>query len=729
MTATALSQSSHRVTRPIALVLFGVNVLLSALYVVLYLRARAFSPQVFGFPGATAVGGLAFGSMGLLVVLRQRRNPLGWVMLVAGLLLQIVDVAQLNAIVAYRGGSADGLVAPLTAWLGSVLWAPGLALLPIGLLLFPDGHLGSRRWGAALVAVITLDALTIAALAALVTSTIVRGPVSLGADGQLSVLGAGMTTATIPGQLFVMSTPLLILSFVIGTVGLVVHTVQARGDRRQQMKWFASAAAFSTLALAAFVTAQVTTGSASVAIRVTSGAFVVALSMLPVATAVAILKYHLYDIDVVISRTLVYGSLAALITGVYVGIAVGIGELVGSGGKPNLGLSILATAIVALGFQPARERLQRVANRLVYGLRATPYQVLSEFSSQVAGSYAADEVLPRMARVLEEGTGSETATVWLRSNGELRAAATWPDPAGDLYMPAITVATGTLPALHGVTRAVEVRHQGELLGALSVVKRRGESLSPVEDKLLDDLAQQAGLVLKNVGLTRALQLRLEELRASRQRLVSAQDAERRRLERNLHDGAQQHLVALKVRLGLAEMLLSKDPDKAKQTLEQLKSDTDEALETLRDLARGIYPPLLAERGLASALESQARRAVVDVTIDAAGIGRYSQETEATMYFCVLEALQNVQKYAGAVRVVVRLRETGGTLRCEVKDDGRGFDVAHVPKGSGLQNMADRVDAAGGSLTIESAHGAGTTLWVTIPATSREAAHAALRRHA
>jgi signal transduction histidine kinase len=387
--------------------------------------------------------------------------------------------------------------------------------------------------------------------------------------------------------------------------------------------------------------------------------------------------------------------------------------VVGSGGRPNLGLSILATAIVAVGFQPARERLQRVANRLVYGKRATPYQVLSEFSSHVATSYAADEVLPRMAHVLHEGTGAESAAVWLRSGSELHPASAWPETALT-SLPAALSVTGALPELPGATQSVEVRHQGELLGALTVTKRRGEMLTPVEQKLLGDLAHQAGLVLKNVGLTADLQRRLEELRASRQRLVSAQDAERRRLERNLHDGAQQHLVALKVKLGLAEMLALKDPDKAKQTLRQLKTDTDEALETLRDLARGIYPPLLAEKGLATALESQARKATLPVTVEADGIGRYPQDVEATVYFCVLEALQNVQKYAHASRAVVRLHESNGELRFEVEDDGRGFDVESVKNGLGVTNMTDRVDAADGEVKIVSASGSGTRVIGRLP---------------
>ena len=712
--------SAQRVSAAVAFVLFGLTVLLTAVYGPLYARVSPLSPQVFAFPGAASIGGLAFASMGLLVAVRQRRNPLGWVMLTAGVLLQVVSTAQLYALLEYRGGSGPTWVAAISVWLGSTLWAPGVGLLAVGLLLFPDGSLTSRRWRLALGAVIAFNVIFVAALVAFVTSTMAQGPITVGTDGQLAAMNSSAATSSGLGLLFIMTVPLFIASFVVGAAGLVIHAIQAHGERREQMKWFASAAAVGTLGIAAFGVAQIATGSSSVVTHATSGLFILALSTLPVATAVAIFKYHLYDIDVFINRTFVYGTLAVLITGIYIGIAVGIGELVGSGGKPNLGLSILATAIVSVGFQPARTALQRVANRLVYGNRASPYQVLSEFSSQVAGSYAADDVLSRVARLLGQGTAAESATVWLRSGNSLRPAAEWPAEARN-GRGTLAVTADTLPTVPGAARAIEVRNQGELLGALSVTKRRNDSLTPVEEKLLDDIAHQAGLVLKNVGLTADLQGRLEELRASRQRLVSAQDAERRRLERNLHDGAQQHLVALKVKLGLVQMLAGKDPEKANATLEQLKADTDEALETLRDLARGIYPPLLAEKGLPTALEAQTRRATVDVSVDAEGVGRYSQEIEATVYFCVLEALQNVQKYAGASHVTVRLREGDGDLRFEVVDDGRGFDVEHARRGAGLTNMADRIDSLEGSLHVTSLPGHGTNVSASIPLSLRAGA--------
>ena len=659
---------------------------------------------------------LTFAGVGGVIGLRRPEHPVGWLFLFMAVVIGMGGVAnQYGRLAVVTDPSLPGAVWALWTynWVEQLVYPSGAAA--ITLLYLPDGRLPSRRWHLLIVGAVVVTALTVGlgmfwagslnGLSGAAHAPVLNNPIGL------SWLNSNNGLAEI---LWLVSTVVLL----IAAVSPLVKLRRTTGEAREQVRWIVYAVLVSA-ALEGVVTllgtllpnAPFVGGSNPAVLYVALFGFGVAL---PVATFVAITKYHLYDIDLIIGRTLVYGSLAVLITGVYVGIAVGIGELVGSGGKPNLGLSILATAIVAIGFQPARERLQRVANRLVYGKRATPYQVLSEFSSQVAGSYAADEVLPRMARVLEEGTGAETATVWLRSGAELHAAATWPVADGEVFVPSIPLSNGTLPALHGVTRAVEVRHQDDLLGALSVVKRRGESLTPVEEKLLDDLAHQAGLVLKNVGLTADLQLRLEELRASRQRLVSAQDAERRRLERNLHDGAQQHLVALKVKLGLAEMLTSRDPEKAKATIAQLKSDTDEALETLRDLARGIYPPLLAEKGLPAALTSQARKATLPVTVDADDVGRYPQDVEATVYFCVLEALQNVQKYATATHATVRLRESDGSLRFEVEDDGQGFDVATVRKGAGLTNMADRLDSLGGTLALRSSPGAGATIGGALP---------------
>jgi signal transduction histidine kinase len=652
---------------------------------------------------------ITFGILGAMVAQRERRNATGWIFLFIAIVAGVQGVAAGYARAALAIHPAGpGAIWALWAdsWLITLLFPTGaLALL---MLVFPNGHLPSRRWrpfAGACVALSLLLAIPCGMFEPGILQTEsdfahLNNPIGLPAGGVLGTVVTDLTVLWVVG----------LLMLIVAAAALVARMRRSRGDERQQLKWIAYAMIVSATLVVALEFASLLPGvpnwAADIAIAAGFGIAV------PVAAGIAIFRYHLYDIDLVISRTLVYGALAVFITAVYIGIAVGIGALIGGGGKPNLGLSILATAIVAIGFQPLRAQLQKVANRLVYGARATPYEVLSQFAGRVAESYAVDEVLPRMATVLADGTRAERAVVWLRSGAQLRAAAAWPPE--DRPTQPLALAGDSIPPQPGSERIVEVRQQNELLGALSVTTRARESLTPIEEKLLTDLAHQAGLVLRNVRLTADLQRRLEELRASRQRLVAAQDDERRRIERNLHDGAQQHLVALKVKLGLVVMLTGRDPAQAASTIGELKHDADEALETLRDLARGIYPPLLADQGLAAALRSQAAKATVPVHVDADGIGRYPQETEAALYFCTLEALQNIQKYARASTVEVRLRADDRQVSVDITDNGIGFDPTTVQRGAGLTNMEDRLDALGGSLQVDSTPGSGTTLRARVP---------------
>ena len=366
---------------------------------------------------------------------------------------------------------------------------------------------------------------------------------------------------------------------------------------------------------------------------------------------------------------------------------------------------MVAAAVIGLAFWPVLRLARRVADRVVYGRRATPYEVLADFSQRVAGSYSSEGILPRMAAILAGAVGAARAIVWLRIGDELRAAGSAPvEPE----IPSAVPANGDrLPDLPGDS-VVEVRDRGELLGALAVSMPPNDPMNPSKERLVRDLASQAGLVLRNVRL-------VEEVRASRQRLVAAQDERAKTLERNLHDGAQQQLVALAVRLRLARTVAEKEGARsAVDLLDGLATDANDALENLRDLARGIYPPLLADKGLASALEAQARRGTIPVDMRDEGVGRYPQEVESTAYFCVLEALNNVAKYAGASRARIRLSEQDGHLTFDVVDDGSGFDPSATAYGTGLQGMADRLDAIGGTLVVQSEPGAGTTVVGRIP---------------
>jgi signal transduction histidine kinase len=636
---------------------------------------------------------LAMGVVGAMIASRQHQNATGWIFLAiascAGLAFALSEYSSYGLVT--RPGSLPA--AEFAAVFAELMWVGILALsftyLP---LLFPDGRLPSPRWRP--FAWITGGFICLVALLFLLDPGRIgptRVPNPLGVEALRDVVGF------VEGPGF----GVLLILGLTSVASLVLRFRRAAGAQRQQIKWFLFGAALLAL--------QFVVDGIVQALGVRGGLLLdtilpaVAFTALPVGAGIAILRYRLYDIDVVINRTVLFGILAAFITAVYVGIVIGIGSLVG--GRGNLFLSIVATAVVAVVFQPVRSRARHFANRLVYGQRASPYEVLSSFSDHLGEAYSTEDILPRIARMMGEATGAGRATVWVRVGDEFRPSATWPeDDAGGR---AIRSEGSRLPNFPDEERAFPVRHQGELLAALSVATSRREPLNETQERLLEDLAGQAGLLLRNVRL-------IEELRASRQRLVAAQDEERRRLERNIHDGAQQQLVALAVKIRLARTMAARDVEKAQSLLDELQGETQDALENLRDLARGVYPPLLADKGLAAALEAQARKVPFPVRVEPNGIGRYPAEAEATAYFCVLEALQNATKYAEASSATVRLGQEDRQLVFSVADDGRGFDPATTPLGSGLQNMTDRLEALGGTLEVVSTPGRGTSVTGRIP---------------
>jgi signal transduction histidine kinase len=652
-------------------------------------------------PLSTISEGLAFiayGVVGLVIALREPRNPIGWIFLAVWAGVCVVfgfagTYAQW-ALVDHPG--APGAV--FLTWLTNWAWVPIFTvLLTYPLLLFPDGHLPSPRWRwvAWMIGVVT-----------------VAWSISFAFE-QHDFTDANNNPAvnpyTWPRFAPIFDTARIVVSFLVliaigaCVAALIVRYRRSRGVEREQIRWLIYAGAITGV----WLSLPFEHGNGGIPDFIQG--FV--LMLIPIAIGVAILQYRLYDIDVVIRKTVVVGVLAAFIGVIYVAIVVGLGSFADSPA-----LRIGATALVAIAFQPVRDRANRWANRLVYGARATPYEVLARFGDRVGETYASEDVLPRVARVIAEGTAAASAEVWLRLGDELRLTAAWP---GTGEHAPLAIGDGPLPI--EADRVAAVRHHGELLGAIAVHKQASEPLTHGEAELVDRLADQAGLILANARLTADLEARLEqiavqaaELRASRQRIVTAQDEERRRLERNIHDGAQQHLVALAVKLRLAKTAMAADPSRGRAMLEEIGGEIDAALDTLRALSLGIYPPLLEEQGIAPALAVQYVRSGLPVRMYADATGRYPIEIEAAVYFAALEALQNAAKYAEAKEIAIAIQPADGELRFSVRDDGVGFDPARTGQGSGLAGIRDRLAVFGGDATVESSPGRGTVVRGRVP---------------
>jgi signal transduction histidine kinase len=368
--------------------------------------------------------------------------------------------------------------------------------------------------------------------------------------------------------------------------------------------------------------------------------------------------------------------------------------------------------------------------------------VRNSFASRLDRTIPLNEVLRDMTESLRRNLGLDAAEVWTASSGALertvsdpergpaRFPLTGPEESIVAHAPVSGIAWAKvwLPAVlaerNGATiRIAPVSHTGHLLGLIVAERRAGAPALPAQaDATLKELAREVGVAINNARLDSALQATLEDLRqhaealeASRARIVAASDAERRRIERDIHDGVQQYLVAISVKARLARQLNDRDPKRAARLLEELGQEISRALDELRTLAHGIYPPLLASEGLGAAMVAASRRAVIPTQVQADGISRYPPELEAAVYFCCLEALQNAGKYAGeGASATVQIRQEGDTLVFDVADTGAGFDPKTQPRGAGMTNMMDRVGAVGGVLRVESAPGRGTTVSGSIP---------------
>jgi signal transduction histidine kinase len=443
-----------------------------------------------------------------------------------------------------------------------------------------------------------------------------------------------------------------------------------------------------------------------------------------------------------IAEAIVLSGLAALVAVLFAAVILALGRPPTRAEWKLLGLCAIAAGVCSLLWIPLRERLTTTAATIAGGGKDQPEPALRALGGRLTRALPLDELLLQVVETLRRAMALDGAEVWTGADGVLERAASDPDRGGRTLIltpaeqgvisraepfgparAAVWVPGLTTGREEAVLRAAPVMSAGQLLGLIVVERAAGaRPFGEEDDRLLADLARQLGLTLRNVQLDSTLQATLDELRlqatelrASRARVVSAADAERRRIERDLHDGAQQQLVGLVVNVRLARELADIDPVQAKALLDDVGRDAKEAIEELRELAHGIYPPLLLDRGLVDALRAAARRTGLPARIDAPGVGRHPPEREATIYFCCVEALQNAAKHAGdGAQITIRVWEEEGGLRFEVSDDGAGFDPGGRGAGVGLTNMRDRLGAIGGRLSIASERGRGTSVSGTIP---------------
>jgi signal transduction histidine kinase len=628
--------------------------------------------------------------VGGLVALRLPRNACGWLLLVIGLGLVVSMGTDVGSTLAERA-ERTGL-ATWTLWLNSWLLIPTAWLgITSYLLVFPTGALPSRRWSPFVAGLLVIS--VVGVVARMVQPW----------DGQqlTNPLARG---GSLPGIVFGIVSLAFTAALIAAVVSIVLRFRRAAPTERLALRWLAVVGVVAGVLLVTAIAAGAL-GLDRVGDPFGVAFLLVLVVGLPASASAALLMHRIDGVEVVANRSVVYGSLVAVITVIYAIVVAGVGAVVGRSERSDVFAAVAATAVAAVVFQPARRRAQRFADRLIYGDRASPYELVATFTERLDDA-SLGEVLPRMTVLIAEGTGAERVRIWLRADGALRPVAAWP---AETAMPIPVAIDGTELARLGDT-AFPVRHGGETLGAISVGLPPQEPMTPATERLLTDLSTQAGLVVRNVAL-------VQELQRSRQRLVTSQDEARRRLERDLHDGAQQRLVTLSMDLRIARERAGSTGDVALASqLDTAEDELRRSLAELRELAHGIHPAILSQNGVGAAVRSLADRSPVPVELGTVPDGRFPPEVEATAYFVVSEALANVAKHAGASRVRIDLEDTGDRLTIDIRDDGIGG--ATLQRGSGLRGLADRVEAVGGRIDVRSEIGAGSTVHAEIPCASR-----------
>jgi len=680
---------------------------------------------------------IMFSVLGPLVVARHPRHPIGWIMTLTSILSGVVVLVA--ALLPYGERVLGPERAPwlaLVKWLDLWLWIPSNVLpLTFLILLFPDGHLPSSRWQPVTWAV------AFGMLGTMIGSALnpLRRLDSQGNSLEPNPFGLPSAGPAMDALLNLAGV-ILILAILASVASLFIRFRRSGAIQRQQLKWMAYATAFLILSMLVSLVLYAAFGQNNQATQI--GATVTGFGFFGIALAatIAILRYRLFDIDIVINRTLVYGGLTTAVVGLYVFIVGYLGTLLHVPGEAHqatdLIISLIATGIVAVLFQPLRDRLQRAVNRMMYGERDDPYAVLSRLGQRLEATLAPEAVLPTIVETVAQTLKLSCVAIALKEasadNFKIVAASS-PNAFSHPATPG-NYDRGAAFAVSPLSRSdptlgehLPLVYQGELIGQLIFSPRApSESFTPAERRLLGDIAHQASVAAHAVRLT-------ADLQRSRERIVTAREEERRRLRRDLHDGLGPALASLTLKLDAARNLLIRDPEAVDTLLVELKAQTQAAVADIRRLAYDLRPPALDELGLASAIREYVTSQPADglhITVEAPeSLPPLPAAVEVAAYRIALEALTNVIRHANARECVIRvslsdayalspLSRSDPTLQVEVTDNGIGLK-AHTRAGVGLTSMRERAVELGGTCAIERLPTGGTCVLARLPLSTAE----------
>ena len=666
--------------------------LLLAAGTVLFTTRTRLTEAVFTVGPTTLTAGL----LGALLVALRPRNPVGWGFLATGLAFMLGLFAEQYA--AYglltRPGSLPG--AEFAFWLQIWIYPPALIpMFALSPLYFPDGRLPTPRWRWVARAALWLLPLLAVANAVRPGPAYLFGSYLVNPYGIEALVGLDWLTDTLPGLAG-------LASIIAAAVSLVVRFRRADQTVRQQVMWLAYAVALTALAF-------VVDAAVALAAPAHYPAVFKVVQLVPmlvvVAATIAVLRHRLFDIDRLVNRSLLYGLLTACVVGIYVTVVAGLGALIGAP-RRGIGVSLLATGVVAVAFEPLRSRLQRLVDRLLYGHPADPYRTLTLLGRRLETTLQLGMVLPAVAATVAETFRVPYVAVQVLEGDGYRTQAEHGQPprpeATPLYLP---LSYGSEPV-------------GRLV--LAGPGRRVE-LAPGDRRLLADLARQVGVAVHSVRAGEEAARLSVDLQRSRERLVLTREEERRRIGRDLHDGLGPQLAGLTMTLEAARDLVRTDPGRAEELLADLQGRAELAVEDVRRIAHRLRPPALDALGLVGALRSHAAsQQRVQITVEAPQpLPALPAAVELAAYRVVLEALHNVTSHAQAASCRVTLQAERGpdALRVLVIDDGRGVPT-DAPVGVGLQSMRERAAELGGSCVVRPAESGGTMVEAVLPLSGR-----------